>query len=260
MRISQQIIAITAFLFGSSAAVEAQTDALPTAAQIVARYDQALGGEAAFRRHTSETMRGEVETADGKKLPFIYFAASPYLRLEKVSLPDNKGEVFNGFDGKIAWSLDPGNGAQISTGDDRESAKRDADFYYPLDELTWFKSMITVGVVNYEGKKCYHLHGINNWGRSNDHFYDVSTGLLAGYEFETPSPDGPRIVHQIFSDYRRIDGVLVPMEQTVKVKSKTGDDWSVAETLHYARVTFNDVDPFVFVPPQPVIDLAKKTN
>jgi hypothetical protein len=260
MKIPQQIIAIAVLLFGSSAAVEAQTDALPTAAQIVARYDQALGGEAAFRRHTSETMRGEVETADGKKLPLIYFAASPYLKLEKVSLPDNKGEVLNGFDGKIAWSLDPGNGAQISSGDDRESAKRDADFYYPLDELTWFKSMITFAVVNYEGKKCYHLHGINNWGRSNDHFYDVSTGLLVGYEFETPSPDGPRLVHQIFSDYRRIDGVLIPMEQTVKVKSKTGDDWSVVETLHYAQVTFNDVDSSVFVPPQPVIDLAKKTN
>jgi hypothetical protein len=114
--------------------------------------------------------------------------------------------------------------------------------------------------VSYEGRRCYHLHGINNWGKSNDHFYEVATGLLAGYEFEAQLPDGPRLVHEIFSDYRRIDGVLVPMKQTAKVKSKAGEEWSVIRTIRYATVTFNDVDPAVFVPPQAVRDLAAGGN
>jgi hypothetical protein len=34
----------------------------------------------------------------------------------------------------------------VYAGDDRESMKRDVDFYCPLNELSWFKSMETVGV------------------------------------------------------------------------------------------------------------------
>jgi hypothetical protein len=127
---------------------------LPSAKEIVAKYDEALGGEAALRRHTSSTMKGTNEVHGPSKvvtLPFVFYASAPYLRLEKVSLPDNKGEVLSGFDGELAWSFDPRSGPAITTGDERESAKRDADFYYPLDELTWFKSMETAGLEDYEG-------------------------------------------------------------------------------------------------------------
>jgi hypothetical protein len=234
---------------------------LPSAKEIVAKYDEALGGEAAFRRHSSSTMKGMIEVHTPTKvvtLPFVFYASAPYLRLEKVSSPDNKGEVLNGFDGELAWSFDPRRGPTITTGDERESVKRDADFYYPLDELTWFKSMETVGVEDYEGQRCYHLHGINNWGKTNDHFYDQKTGLLVGYEFDSSWRGGAGLTHEIFSDYQKIDGVLVPMKQVIKVKSKSGDDWTVLQVMTYSSVTFNDVDRTVFTPPASVRDLVSK--
>jgi hypothetical protein len=232
---------------------------LPMAKEIVARYDKALGGEEAFRRHSSSTMRGTMEI-QGASLAFIYYTKAPYLRLERVSLPGNAGDVLNGFDGELAWGFDPRSGPQISSGDDYESAKRDADFYYPMDELSWFKSMETVGIEEFEGRKCYRLHGINNWNKSNDHFYDVETGLLAGYEFESDAAGAPAPTHEIFSDYQRVDGVLIPVKQVVKIKPKSATDWSVLLTLTYTSVTFNDVDPAVFAPPQTVRDLASKNK
>lgn len=232
-------------------------DPLPTAKEIVARYDKALGGEAAIRRHTSSTMRGTLDV-HGATLPFTYYAMAPYQRLEKVSLPGNAGDVLNGFDGDLAWGFDPRSGAEINTGNDHESAKRDADFYYPLNELAWFKSMETGGIEDFEGHRCYHLHGINNWGKVNDHFYDVETGLLTAYEFESEGGGAPAPTHEIFLDYRPIDGVLVSMKQTVKIKPKGASDWNVLLTLTYTSITFNDVDPTVFAPPQVVRDLAAK--
>jgi hypothetical protein len=232
---------------------------LPTAKEVVARYDKALGGEAAFRRHNSSTMRGTLEI-EGAMLPFTFYASAPYLRLEKVSLPGNRGDALNGFDGELAWGFDPRTGAQISTGDERESAKRDADFYYPLDELTWFKSMETVGVEEFEGRRCYRLRGVNNWNKANDHFYDVETGLLAGYEFESDAGGAATPTHMIFSDYHPVDGVLVPMKQVAKIKPKSNGDWTVLLTMTYTSVTFNDVDPAVFAPPQAVRDLAAKAK
>jgi len=194
----------------------------------------------------------------GATLPFTYYAGAPYLRLEKVSLPDNQGDNLNGFDSELAWGFDPRSGAQISTGDEREYAKRDADFYYALDELRWFKSMDTVGIEEFEGRRCYRLPGINNWNKPNDHFYDVETGLLARYEFESDAGGAPTPTHEIFADYRSVDGVLVPMKQVVKMKPKGASDWTVFLTLTYTSVTFNDVHPAVFTPPQAVRDLAAR--
>jgi hypothetical protein len=229
---------------------------LPTAKEIVERYDQALGGREAILRHASSTMRGttEVHQESGAiTLPFVYFASAPYRRVEKITLPNGAGEVMNGFDGETAWGFHPRSGAQVFTGNERESIKRDADFYYPLNELSWFKSMETVGIEDFEGRPCYRLHGINNWDKSNDHFYDRETGLLAGYEFN--SDLGP--THEIFSDYKKVDGVLVPMKQVVKVKTKDSD-WTVVQVLNFESVTFNDVDPAVFALPQTVRDLSGK--
>ncbi|MGB6689575.1 MAG: hypothetical protein WBE76_17205 [Terracidiphilus sp.] len=232
--------------------------ALPKAQEIVERYDHALGGRDAIVKHTSSTMRGTLEIHNAGnvfRLPFTYYAAQPYLRMEKVTLPNGAGDNLGGFDGTTAWGFDPRSGAEVQEGNDRESTKRDADFYCALDELTWFKSMETVAVEDFEGRPCYHLHGINNWDKSNDHYYDKETGLLTAYEFD--SELGP--THEIFSDYKKIDGALFPMKQTVKVKSKTGE-WEIRQVLIYDSVTFNDVEPAVFTPPQSVRDLAAKAK
>ena len=233
---------------------------LPSAEDIVQHYDETLGGRGAIMRHTSSTTRGTIEAHDGTatvRAPLVYYARAPFQRLEKVSLPNGAGDLLNGFDGEIAWSFDPRQGptagAQISQGDDRESTKRDADFYYPLTELSWFKSMQTTDIENYEGHSCYRLHGITNWNKVNDHFYDVETRLLGGYEFE--SPQG--LTHEIFSDYKKIDGVLVPTKQIVKLKAKDGS-WNVVYLLTFDSITFNDVDPAVFALPPAVRALAEK--
>lgn len=241
-----------------TAAFQTANSPLPSAKEVVERYDRALGGREAILRHTSSTMRGALEIHDGAnvlRLPFTYYSAQPYLRFEKVTLPNGAGDAIGGFDGSNAWGLDPRSGPQVQSGNDRESTKRDADFYYALDELSWFKSMQTVALDVFEGRPCFHLHGINNWDKSNDHYYDKETGLLTAYEFE--SELGP--THEIFSDYRKIDGVLVPMKQTVKVKAASGD-WQVRQVFTYESVTFNDVDPAIFTPPQSVRDLIAKSG
>jgi hypothetical protein len=238
----------------------AADSSLPSAKEIVERYDNALGGRDAIMRHTSSTARGstDVPGPEGKTvtLALVYYAAAPYKRLEKVTLPNNGGDVLNGFDGETAWSVDPRSGnAQVYTGDERESMKRDADFYYTVNELSWFKSMKTVGIEDFEGRPCYHLHGINNWNKSSDHFYDKETGLLAGYEFDSDLG----LTRLIFTDYKKVDGVLVSMKQTAKTKSASGA-WEVQQVLNFDSVTFNDVDPAVFAPPKSVRDLPAKES
>jgi hypothetical protein len=254
----RNLIPLPALCCLAALTVGAADKPLPTAQDIVARYDEALGGRAASMKHNSTTMRGTLtayESGQSAVLNFVYLAAAPYRRLERVSLPANGGDILNGFDGDVAWGFDPRTKTpQIAEGDDRESAKRDADYYYALDELSWFKSMETIGPEDFEGQPCFRLHGVNNWNKSNDHFYNRDTGLLTGYEFA--SELGP--THEIFSDYQKIDGVLFPMKQTVKVKAAGDRDWTVRYALIYTSVTFNDVDPSAFTPPSAVRDFLPK--
>jgi hypothetical protein len=63
--------------------------------------------------------------------------------------------------------------------------------------------------------------------------------------------------HEIFSDDKKIDGVLVPMKQVVKVRSNDGSS-AIPQVLIFESVTFNDVDAEVFTPPQAVRDLLRK--
>jgi len=49
------------------------------------------------------------------------------------------------------------------------------------------------------------------------------------------------------------------MKQIVKVRSKEGA-WTVVQVLNFESVTFNDVDPAVFAPPQSVRDLSTKAR
>lgn len=236
----------------------AQNPPLPSAELIVAQYDDALGGRAAILRHTSRTTHGVMELhKDGSvtKVHLVYLSQAPFERLEKISLPHG-GTLLTGFDGTNAWNFDPRRDpderARLYSGDDAQSSKRSADFYYPLHELSWFKSAKIDATGIFEGRPCYRLHGINKWGKTNDHFYDRETHLLDGFEFA--SPLGP--THMIISDYRKIDGVLIPMKQTVKIMSPDGT-WNLLYVLTFTSVTFNDVDPSVFTPPKSVRDLIQ---
>jgi len=74
---------------------------LPTAKEIVARYDEALGGRVAILRHTSCTMRGTLEIHGEKgsvSLPFVFYAGAPFHRRDEFALPNQAGESLSGFD------------------------------------------------------------------------------------------------------------------------------------------------------------------
>jgi len=102
-----------------------------------------------------------------------------------------------------------------------------------------------VDVQTFNGRACYHLKGINNWGRQNEQFYDKETGLLVGYAFNTAWRGGNGVATQVFENYQDFGGVLMPTKNT----TRGGDDVSVFTT---ASVTWDDVPDSVFELPAAV--------
>jgi hypothetical protein len=209
---------------------------------VLDRYKHALGGVSAIAKVQSITMRGEIDGAGATaKASFVYLA-KPFKTLIKITRTDGT-EVSAGFDGTVSWSVDP-KGVSIDKDTAPEAVRRDADLQYALHQPTYFKKLEFAGVTDFEGHPCYWLHGTTHWGKDNNQFYNVQTGLLEGYRYQVDNSSGA-VAIVLFQDYKSFGGPLI----ATRVTSRSGDRW---RTFTYTSVSYAPVADSVFELPQAV--------
>jgi hypothetical protein len=220
---------------------------LATTDAVLEKYQQALGGVDAVKNVQSQTVRGTVENSGGQPAAKFVYYAKPFKTLFKVTRPDGKESVF-GFDGATSWSLTP-KGPSIDRDTAREAVRRDADLQYALHQPDYFQKLEFAGVVDFEGHSCYWLHGTTKWGKDNNQFYDVQTGLLVGYRFQSDdSSSGMNIA--LFQDYKNFGGPLIATKRISR-------DGSGVQTLTFTSVTYEALADSVFAMPPAVRALLK---
>lgn len=243
MRFSVLVVAI----FSASVLAGPQASRLTTADAVLQRYKEALGGVDAIKSVQSETTRGEIEgTGLQGKVAFVGYS-KPFKSLFKVTLP-NGSEIDSGFDGTVSWSISP-QGASIDKDTPLESVRRDADLQYALHQPDYFKKLEFAGVTDFEGHHCYWLHGTTHWGKDNNQFYDVETGLLVGYRFQADA-GSPVVNTAVFSDYKSYGRRLTP----TKLVNRSGDR---AQTLIITSVAYEPLADSLFDLPPAVKALLK---
>ena len=233
------------FLACAGAAFSRQNNApLPAAALVLDRYVQATGGRGALLQYKSMTMHQRFQVS-AQKLDVESVSFSKGLKaLQKTFLLGGKVDV-SGYDGQVAWDLDPDGKVTLFHGDIVKTIARDADMYYHLHVVEYFKKLDVVGVAPFAGHQCYDLKGVNNWNQPNEQFYDTSSGLLIGYHFNTKWRGGPGDTTATFEEYKDFGGVLMPAKTT----GRDADGVSIALIT---SVTYDDVDDSVFVLPDAV--------
>lgn len=164
--------------------------------------------------------------------------------VQKAFLPGGQTAA-SGYDGKVAWDMDPSGKVTLHHGDEVLSIARDADMYYHLHVLDYFKKLDVIGVVPFAGHQCYGLKGVNNWNQPNEQFYDKDSGLLIGYLFNTKWRGGPGETTATFEDYKNYGGVLM-------AGKTTGRDATGVSISLVTSVTYDDVDDSIFVLPDEV--------
>lgn len=232
--------------------VLAQTaEKLPKAQEVLDRYVEVTGGRDALLRYKSMTVHGRVQVPSRNIDREIVVYTKNGKMLQKAFLADGK-EASSGYDGQTAWDLGTDGKAAIHEGDEAKSVARDADMYYHLQVMKYFKSMEVVDVKEFNGRACYHLKGVNNWGMVNEHFYDEENGLLVGYAFNTAWRGGDGDATETFEDYKDFGGVRM----AAKTTHREGKDVVI---FLITAVTYDDVNDDMFVLPEAVkIALAAK--
>jgi hypothetical protein len=242
----RSLILATALL-GVLVAAHRQSGPLTSAQAVLDRYVEALGGVEAIRKVQSETARGEIErTGMSGKATFVSYA-KPFKSLFKVTRPDGQ-QVTSGFDGTISWTI-TGKGASIDQGTPLESVRRDADLQYALHQPDYFRTLELVGITDFEGRPCYHLHGTTHWGKDNNQFYDVETGLLAGYRYQSDDASSAPVT-LVLSGYKSFGAHLMPTMAT----TRTGTE---SRTFRLLSVTYDPLPDSLFALPADVRALVK---
>ncbi len=241
-------IVVAAVTVASTAIVPAQ-EALPPARKIIDRHVDAIGGRAAILAHSSMHLTGTM-TMSGVGGTIEGFAAKPNKNVVKITIA-GVGEVSEGVNGDVAWSLSPMTGPMLAQGKELEQKRRDADFYAELRPAGQFKSMTTVEKTTWEGRPAYKVSLVRSDGSEEIEYYDVENAFRIGREFSRETMAGTLKVSQVTTDYKKFDDLLHATSVKVGVMG-------IQQLFTISSVEYDKVDPAVFELPAEIKALIKK--
>lgn len=230
----------------------AKPGALPSASEVVARFRKAIGGERLIRKFTSRRATGRFELpAQGIGGPFELVAAAPNRMVFRIELA-GLGVMSRGFDGAVAWALDPAVGPRVLSGPELDEMRYSAEFYADLYEPAGYKSMTVVERAPFEGQDCYAVKLVRPSGFETLEFFDVTSGLRVGGRMNTTSAMGTvPSVTTVYSGYKRFDGVLMA---TVARQRAMG----IESVLTIDRVEHGALPADAFALPPGIAELARR--
>lgn len=65
-------------------------------------------------------------------------------------------------------------------------------------------------------RECYVVRGLNRQNKLETFYFDIDTGLLLRFDFDTQGPDGPATIEAYPEDYREVGRLLLPFRLTFK--------------------------------------------
>jgi outer membrane lipoprotein-sorting protein len=202
--------AFTVVVLSAAAAVCAET-----VDEIVAKNLQAKGGAEKWKQVSSVKMTGKV-TMQGMELPLTVYAKRPHYTRQEMTIKDQK--LVQAFDGTTAWLINPMTGSEAPQelpAPVTEMMKKTSDFDGPL--LDYKAKGNTIELVGKEklgdadGTEVYHLKVTMKGGDIHHYYLDASKGieLKKGQEVDLGTGEKQTLETEM-SDYRQVDGVLVP--------------------------------------------------
>ncbi len=193
---------------------------LPSADQIIAGYVEALGGEQAIRKITSRVITGTqfIPTGPGGQNPvpatFERIQKAPNLVATTYRTPSFT--ISEGFDGQKAWVANAQGRVTEPPALDQGRAKRDADFYLPLDLKQLYAKLEVTGVERVNDRDAYVVVATPQGDLPERLYFDTLTGLLLRKETAIPTSVGNSPAQVNYADYRDTgSGVKFPYTITL---------------------------------------------
>jgi len=208
--------------------IRAESNSLISADDLIAKMIEAYGGEANLRKHTSSISTVEVDLEhQGLQATGVIKAKAPNLfvsDMNLLALNRKIGSIVSYFDGNAGGDVMTFAPEEIYTGKRLEDIRLGSDFY---DVLHWKKNYTTITVkriAKVGDEDAYVVEKRSEKGTPVTDYISVKTLLLLKRDSvihsDTTGVDIPQT--QIFSDYRMVDGMMIPFK-TVSNNIANGD-------------------------------------
>ena len=226
--------------------------AFPSVDDVLAKYAQALGGDAAIQRVSSLSEKGTVETLAATPpgtpgAPTVsQYAAEVYRKSpDKVititHLPAAISE--EAYDGSIGWRQTGANGRE-DTGGALAVLKSSAEIFPGLRAKENYTGLVVDASEKIGDRDAFRVIGQRPNGLDRLYF-DAQSGLLLRLWTTMDTPLGSIPQEMNFEDYRAVNGVMIPF--TIRIVAMTGD-----RTYKWDQVVVNaPVEDKIFAQPPP---------
>lgn len=186
-------------------ALSAQT---PT--EIFARYTKAVDpeGKAASIQGMRSTLTMEIPAA-GMSAGVTVVQSRPNRMVLTIEIP-GMGQMRQGFDGTTAWASDAMQGPRLLTGAEATSFMDDADMEAMVRTMALFTAVEAAGVITVDADTATCLKLTWKSSRVTTECYSSATGLLVESRAKQESPSGEIDAVARYTDYRVVDGILIP--------------------------------------------------
>jgi len=180
----------------------------PPARDVIARFVTAMGGAEAYKAVKSARALGTMQIPSMKVTGTVeVLTARPNKHLARVTI-SGIGQVEQGYDGRIGWSINPIAGPSLMVGRELIETADGAWFDGPLHEPGHVKEMTTVGRVQFDGRPAIKIKVVLGSGSEQFEYFDVETGLQLGIDAERATPQGVLPLTHIFRDYKKFGAVM----------------------------------------------------
>lgn len=208
------------FLLMLSAAAPAF--AQPTVDQILAKYTQALGGQGAYEKVTTRSMKGTVEIPDDNvTAPLLIVAKAPGSYRMTMDIP-GYGVIETVLDGENGWEKNPDSGLHAMSKTDLAIAQREHHFYREMRLKEIYPKMELSGLDKVEGRAVYVIEATPATGPAEKLYFDAESGLLVKRDFERVTLEDGIVQYEVLlRDYRDVDGIKLPSSIEQRVPDNT---------------------------------------
>lgn len=224
--------------------------ALPTPAELIARYVSVTGGADAYASLKSRRAAGSFNLPDlGITGTLTTLLRSDGKALITIDVP-GIGVVRQGISDNVVWSIHPTEGPKLLTGVEADTTRR-ALAIAPEITLEGYKESHVTGLADVNGRSAFQLELVADTGVRETRFYDAESGLLVKSIGIVTSGAGELTVTTFYTDYEDAPPIRIAM----KVRQSMS---GVSPEQAFTKVEHNvDLPDALFALPPEIVELQK---
>lgn len=198
----------------------AQFEATMSVDELMRKVVEAAGGEAALRKHKTMRVVADVDLLhQGVSGEAVIYARAPNAYGQDVTLTalgkkiGSFREFFDGAEGGAEGSFMP---FDPKTGKELDETRITSDFYAPLNWKTLYKTAEIKKMLKVDGEDAYVVVFTPEKGSAVTQYISAKSFLPLKMETVVTSDTISMPVTETYSDYRRVDGVMVAFRRVQK--------------------------------------------